>query len=165
MTLVRSNPTPVSTLSRGADAVLRPTLRLGLLIMAGFFATFSVVVMPGLDLLPPATATAAMQAINAAVRTPLFALAFFGTAALSALAILCLRRDTAAALAGAIYLLGVLLVTMAVNVPLNQSLAASPPLDWAAYTGEWTLWNHLRTVACLAGAVLINRERTRGPTA
>jgi uncharacterized membrane protein len=53
---------------------------LGTACMAGMFFAFSVFVMRGLDRLPSPTGIAAMQSINAAVGTPLFGLAFAGTA-------------------------------------------------------------------------------------
>jgi len=47
-------------------------------------------------------------------------------------------------------------VTVLFNVPLNNKLAAVKPDSaegnavWTRYLREWTLWNHVRTVAPLA---------------
>jgi uncharacterized membrane protein len=157
-----------------ADVLRLLPLMLALLasaLMAGFFYAYSVSVMPGLAASEPLAAVQAMRGINAVIRTPVFAAAFFGALALPLLAaVLALaagRRDAAAlALAGALaYGLGVVAVTFAVNVPLNDALAAAPvsaegaPALWQGYAGPWTAWNHLRTLAsmlafaCVAAAL------------
>jgi uncharacterized membrane protein len=54
---------------------------------------------------------------------------------------------------GAIYVLGMFVVTMTFNQPLNVALAAADPASpqgvafWSRYLTEWTMWNHVRTVA------------------
>ena len=59
-----------------------------------------------------------------------------------------------------IYLIGAILVTIAVNVPLNNLLAGVDPGSsagasfWARYLKDWTLWNHVRTVASGAAFAL-----------
>jgi hypothetical protein len=54
---------------------------LGSGLMAGLFFVFSVAIMTALARLMPHEGVAAMQHINAVILNPLFALAFFGTAA------------------------------------------------------------------------------------
>ena len=136
-------------------------------VMAGFFFAFSFVVMPGLGAMEPPAALATMQAINLAVRNAVFALGFFGALILCVAVALhaFLRRDYPACwlalAAAAIYLVGAFGVTSLFNVPLNGEIA---PLDPAlpanagamvSYIAEWTLWNHLRTLASLAALVLL----------
>jgi uncharacterized membrane protein len=129
-------------------------------LAAGFFYAYSVSVMPGLDAAEPASAVRAMQGINAVVRTPVFAFAFFGALGfplLAAAACAATGRRLAAALvlaAAAVYGLGVFAVTFVVHIPLNEALAAARPADaaaaaatWEDYTGRWTAWNHLRAAA------------------
>jgi uncharacterized membrane protein len=135
--------------------------------MAGFFWSFSFVVMPGLDAAEPSAAMVAMQAINAAVRNPVFALGFFGAVVLAAAVIahgLARHRTRAARIAafgGALYLAGVLAVTALYNVPMNRSLAALDPAGpnaasaMASYVAGWTAWNHARTAAALTACVLL----------
>lgn len=135
-------------------------------VMAGFFWSFSTVVMPGLALADPPAALEAMQAINRAVRNPLFGLGFFGAAGLCLVAggQALLGRGTPhawLALAGAlIYLVGVFGVTVGAIVPLNRALAAVDPVlpqsaeVMAAYIRDWGFWNHVRTLAALAALVL-----------
>ena len=60
--------------------------------------------------------------------------------------------------ASVLCLLGVIFVTMAFNVPLNNALAgvapASPDAErvWTRYLSVWTAWNHVRTVAPIVSA-------------
>ncbi len=132
-------------------------------LSAGFFYTYSVSVMPGLAAADPSSAIRAMQGINAVIRTPTFAFAFFGALlfplAASLAAWIGRARQVAllAFLSAALYGLGVFAVTFLVNVPLNEALASANPTSdtaaslWANYYGPWTTWNHVRTVcACLA---------------
>jgi uncharacterized membrane protein len=135
---------------------------LGSAVMAGLFFTFSVFMMRALAILPPAQGIAAMQAINVKIITPLFLLVFLGTALASvviSVATLVTWAEPSAPylVAGsAVYLLGVILVTMAVNVPKNNALDRLVPADanaasaWQEYVRNWTAWNHVRSVASLA---------------
>ncbi len=135
-------------------------------VMAGFFFAFSFVVMPGLSAMEPLAALASMQAINLAVRNAVFALGFFGALILCIAVALhaLIRRDAPACwfalTAALIYLVGAFGVTSLFNVPLNGVIA---PLDPAlpenagvmvSYISEWTLWNHVRTLASLTAFVL-----------
>jgi uncharacterized membrane protein len=134
---------------------------LGAGIMSGLFFTFSVVVMRALDRIPAAQGIHAMQSINKTIVNPLFMLVFMGTAAVSVgLGIVgALRLDQPEGkwlLAGAaLYLVGVVVLTMAYNVPRNDKLDTFDPTTaeaaryWAEYMTEWTLANHVRTVASI----------------
>lgn len=61
----------------------------------------------------------------------------------------------------AIYLLGVVAVTGAANVPLNEALAAETPGTeaaaelWRRYQVRWTRWNSVRAVAWAATGLLL----------
>lgn len=135
-------------------------------LMAGLFFAFSNFVMRALARLPDTHGMAAMQSINVTVLNPLFFLVFFGTGALSVLAAVAgwgTRGEPPSlmALAGAVlYVGGSIGVTAACNVPLNERLARLSADDagagtlWPHYVTRWTRWNHVRTVACLAAAVL-----------
>ncbi|MBO6638679.1 MAG: DUF1772 domain-containing protein [Roseitalea sp.] len=141
-------------ITRAAQMV--PITMLGL--MAGFFYAFSVCVMAGLDAIAPERAISAMQAINAAVRNPVFFVTFFltpviagGTAAL-AFASGETRIGSFMAAAAVVYVLAAALPTALVNVPLNEALAAVDPerVDaaaiWSDYSARWTFWNTARTL-------------------
>ena len=128
--------------------------------MFGFFFAWVCSTMWGLDAADPNVAIAAMQAMNASVRNWVFAPAFFGTPVLLAIAALAVwrfgyrRAATCLAAAGLVYLLGALVPTIAVNVPMNEALAAvETPLSleearetWRSYSGPWQFWNAVRAV-------------------
>ena len=56
--------------------------------------------------------------------------------------------------------MGTVGVTIAGNVPLNDALAAVSPGSaegatlWAKYLTDWTLWNHVRTLAAFVASAL-----------
>ncbi|MFJ1734529.1 DUF1772 domain-containing protein [Streptomyces sp. NPDC088254] len=138
---------------------------LGAGLMAGVFCAFSTFVMRGLAALPPAQGVAAMNAVNAAATTPAFMVVFLGTAVLCAMIAVVtfvLWPDEGAVLllvGSALYLFGSFGVTVVANVPRNETLAGLEPgtaeavAYWPTYVREWTVWNHVRTVAS-AGAAL-----------
>jgi uncharacterized membrane protein len=135
---------------------------LGCALAAGVFYAFSAFVMAGLDRRAPRTAVAAMQGINREAPRPPLMLVLFGTAALClAVAVAALvERDglrSWLALAGAaVYLVGVVGVTMFGNVPLNERIALVDPdgpavaEEWRRFDRPWRTWNHLRTLSGLA---------------
>lgn len=125
----------------------------------GFFFAWVCSTMWGLDAAPPQVAIAAMQAMNASVRNAVFAPAFFGTPVvllIAGVANWTIRPAAYAFLTAAlVYLLGGLVLTMLVNVPMNEALAqVSVPDDpqqaaaiWADYSPRWQVWNQIRAVA------------------
>lgn len=132
----------------------------------GFFYAWTVSTMWGLDAADPRTAIAAMQSMNASVRNAAFAPAFFGTGPALLVAALAARRACPSAAqwfaaAGLTYILAAMLLTLLVNVPMNEALASSPaPQDrdqaqaiWQAYSARWQMWNQIRTLA--SGAALL----------
>ncbi len=137
---------------------------LGCGLIAGAFFAFSTFVMNALARLPPPPGIVAMQSINVAVINPWFMGVFLGTAlACLVLAVSSLLRwpqpGAAYLLAGSLlYIIGTFLVTVVFNVPLNDALANLDPATpesatfWAGYVKQWTVWNHVRTVAALAAA-------------
>ena len=153
-------------MSQAIVVVLTVLAALGSGLMAGFFFSFSVVVMAALGRISSTQGIAAMQAINVVVLNPWFFVAFFGTAAVcAALGVSSLfswqRAGSAFLLAGsALYLLGAIVVTMWFNVPLNNALARIAADSgegaslWPQYLSQWTSWNHVRTITSLAAATL-----------
>ncbi len=139
---------------------------LGSALVGGIFFAFSSFIMKALARVPSAEGVTAMQSINVAVLNPSFLGAFLGTAVLSliagGLALAGWGRPSASFfLGGAIfYLVGTILVTVLGNVPLNDRLAAVSATDpgagevWERYLGRWTVWNHVRTAAAMAAALL-----------
>src|SRR5262245_13493547 len=135
--------------------------------MAGVFFAFSTFVMPALARLTAPQGIAAMQSINVAVITPSVMVALFGPG------VACILLAVASLLAparpgawlvvtgGALYVAGTVLVTLAGNVPLNDSLAAVDPVSaesarvWGSYLTTWTAWNHVRAAAALVASALL----------
>jgi uncharacterized membrane protein len=124
----------------------------------GFFYAWVCSTMWGLDALPPDIAIAAMQGMNASVRNVVFAPAFFGTGPVLMLTGVWLwsagSRGSAVLmlLASVVYVLGAMLPTLLVNVPLNEALAQVDPSAtdaaaiWGRFSAEWQAWNVSRTI-------------------
>ncbi|UUX50553.1 DUF1772 domain-containing protein [Nisaea acidiphila] len=145
----------------------------------GFFYAWVCSTMWGLDAADPRVAIAAMQAMNASVRNAVFAPAFFGTPLVLALtALIAWPVHRAAALwfaaSGIVYLLFGAVLTMAINVPMNEALArlavpesvAAAEDIWTGYSKEWQFWNVTRTIAsglalALAGIGTLSIVRRR----
>ena len=127
----------------------------------GFFYAWVCSTMWGLDGADPRVAIAAMQAMNDSVRNAVFFPAFFLTplvmAGSAALYLRDRRRRSAVlmATAAAVYFFGGLVLTMTVNVPMNEALAGvTVPADiaeagriWTEYSERWQGFNQLRTLA------------------
>jgi uncharacterized membrane protein len=145
---------------------------LGCGLVAGVFFAFSTFVMPALARLQPAQGIVAMQSINITAINPPFMIALFGTAlACIFLAIFSLLKwhqpGTIYLLVGSLfYLVGTVGVTIVCNVPLNDALAIAQPNSsegaklWANYLTNWTVWNHVRTVAAIAATTLLTLALT-----
>jgi uncharacterized membrane protein len=156
-----SQDAPLSTAVGSAVRVLTlggATLTTGL--VAGVFYAYAVSVNLGLAAQPDAAYVAAMQAINEKIQNPLFFLSFFGAVLflLAALAVHLPRprsgRFWLIALASVLFVGGGFLLTVVVNVPMNQELArvvadaSAGELGRAraAYEGPWNFWNGVRMV-------------------
>lgn len=134
----------------------------------GFFYAWVCSTMWGLDAVDPRVAIAAMQAMNASVSNAVFFPAFFLTPIiLVATAFIAMRQKrnrsaTLLAAGAALYFAGAFVVTVMVNVPMNEALAeAAVPTDadaahriWQAYSPQWQVWNSLRTLASGASLIL-----------
>ncbi|SCE81231.1 Uncharacterized membrane protein [Micromonospora coriariae] len=137
-------------------------------LIAGVYYAFSVSVMPGLNATDAGTAIRAMTSINQKIQNPLFFVTFFGpiiAAAITGVLLLILGHRPAALLfflAGAAYLVGAFIPTVALNVPMNDALdATGVPTDpaeaariWADYTSRWTWWNTVRAGASVVSLLL-----------
>lgn len=123
-------------------------------LLAGLYFAFSTFIMTAFARIDQAHGIAAMNSINTTILGSLFMPFFFGTALAGAvLAILALFRwdepGAAVMLAGGlVYVIGMFLVTVIYNVPLNNELARTGAAEvWSRYLKDWTFWNHVRTVA------------------
>ena len=148
---------PQRSLSRDALAVLLAASTVVVGLMAGFFYAYACSVMVGLDRADDRTFIVTMQWINATVRNVAFAPAFFGslllTIAAAVVAVVSGRSARGWIVAAAGLYAAAFLVTLTLNVPLNEQLAAAGPADQisdlaavrAAFEGPWIRWNLLRT--------------------
>ena len=136
-------------------------------LLGGFFFAFSNLVMPALGRMAPPAAIATMQTINIVVQNPVFFLAFFGTPLIGlGLGLYGLfgpgegGSSLLLVAAGLFVVAGMFGVTVAFNVPMNETLAPMDPSAtasaayWQDYLARWTMWNHVRTVACGAACIL-----------
>jgi uncharacterized membrane protein len=147
---------------RGA-ALIAATITTGL--MAGLFFTYANSVLPALKGADDRTFIDAMQRINISIVNPLFLLAFLGAAALGVLATFLHlgRAGFGWVLAGTVLYLATLVITFAINIPLNNALdAAGDPTritDLAAvraqFESTWVRWNLVRALTSAAGFVCL----------
>jgi uncharacterized membrane protein len=149
-------------------------------LMAGVFGLYAHTIMRGLKKTDDRTFVAAFQAMDRAIINPLFMLAFFGALLFSWLAVvLYLRGDDHSVVpwvvvAAALYLL-VVIITVAVHLPLNDSIKAAGDPDQIAdlaavrakfHETRWMAWNIVRAVAstaafaCLAWALVLHGRMT-----
>jgi uncharacterized membrane protein len=144
-------------------------------ILGGIFYGFSSFIMAALGRLAPERATDAMNAINVTVITPSFLGWFMGLAlfgAVVAVGALFAWHEPSAKLAFAaslVYIVGTFGVTMFLNVPLNDQLAAVDPAQiptlWPRYLDAWTTWNTIRTVCAVISSALFMLALVFAPAA
>tara|TARA_R110000751_G_scaffold307889_2_gene433705 strand:+ start:28074 stop:28559 length:486 start_codon:yes stop_codon:yes gene_type:complete len=135
-------------------------------LVAGVFLAFSDFIMKSLAAIPPDQAMRAMQSINILVFRSIFMVGLFAVSAASLMFIAMgfFNGGGGSGLlmaAGVIYLISVMGVTMAGNVPLNNELAVLDPSAtdalqvWQRYLNVWVNWNHVRTLGAAAAALLM----------
>ena len=153
----------------GTAALVAAVITNGL--MAGLFAAYSYAVMPGLGRSDDRTFVEAMQQTNAAILNGWFGLCFGGAVLFAAAAVLLHlgRPGLPWIVAGLVLYVAVLVITLGINVPLNDRLAAAgdpatladPAAVRAAFEGVWVRWNVVRAVCstaafgCLVGALAV----------
>jgi uncharacterized membrane protein len=150
-----------------APILLAATVAAGL--QAGTYYTWASGVMPGLARTDDRTLIAAVQHMNVAIVNPVFMLSFLGAPLLAGASVV--TSSTTArpwAIAGLALAVGTVVITGALNIPLNNALEAAGPVDRiadlaavrAAFEDAWVRWNIARVVtstaalACLGWAAL-----------
>ncbi|MDQ0038366.1 putative membrane protein [Variovorax boronicumulans] len=133
-------------------------------MVAGIFYAFSSFVMPALARIQNSEGIHAMNSINLTVITPSFMLLFMGSAVLGvvlggwSLFSISQLDSQLVLLASLLYVVGCFGVTMVLNVPLNNQLAATSPTGghvfWQTYLKTWTLWNSVRTASSALAAIV-----------
>ena len=162
-------------------ALIIATLTVGL--FAGVFAIYANAIMPGLRRTDDRTFVGAFQAIDTAIINPLFLMSFLGGLVFTGIAaVLHLGKDFRAVLpwivVALVLYLAVVVITVAVNVPLNDGIKAAGEPDRIADLARvreqfneprWVGWNLFRALAttvafgCLAWAlVLLGRVGSPG---
>lgn len=148
--------------------ILTLVVALGNLVLLGavfgVFFTYSNSVVPGLDRIDPERAVASMRSMNVAIINPRFLATFIGpviTSAASGFLLLALDESVASTLflaAAVTYLVGCLIVTGRLNVPMNNALEKSTSTDWtqvwADFSPRWRRWNTVRTFSSMIALVL-----------
>ena len=141
-------------------------------LVAGFVFAFAVVIMPGIGSLGDGEFLRAFQVIDRVIQNnqPLFMVVWLGSVvALLASAVLGFGQlDGTGRLlliaAVGVYILGVQLPTVAINVPLNNTLQTLEidAMDETAraaarqdFESRWNRWNSIRTVLATLVAVLL----------
>ena len=143
-------------------------------LLAGLYFAFSTFIMTALGRIDQAAGIAAMNSINKVIVQSIFLPVFMGsTVTCLLLAVLGLFRwnEAGAPLmiaGGLLYVIGMFVVTVIFNVPLNNALMAANPASpegqalWTRYLTDWTWWNHVRTVtSTLAFALFIGAIAAR----
>lgn len=134
---------------------------LGLILLAlggGTFWSFSTGVMPGLGLTDDDTFVSSMRSINRAVVNPLFLLPIFlppVPLVWAGLLDLDDPRGWMLVASGVVFFVGVIVVTGAGNVPLNNALDGSTSSSTAARAVFERRWNALNGVRSLSSVVAI----------
>jgi uncharacterized membrane protein len=139
-------------------------------LMAGLFYNWTTAITTGLHKLPDREYIAAMQSINRAIQNPVFFLSFFGAAVLLPLCSYLNYKPPLSIkfyfLLGAaiLYLAGVMGVTIAGNIPLNEALdkfdltnasAVEIAKQRLAFEGKWNSLNIIRTISSFISLLLI----------
>ncbi len=150
------------------------TLWLGM--MAGFFWAYSANVNLAMLQMDGVIYATVQSALNRNVRHWLFFAFFFGPPLWCVLALLAAwpaRRQgwwRALALAGALYLIGIVFFTQQINLPLNRITEAWDPLalpaDWRQVRDRWNtanLWRTLVSAVAFIVAVLTLALRAGAP--
>lgn len=158
-------------------ALIAATVTSGL--MAGLFAAFAYAVMPGLRGAGDRVFVDAMQRINTAIVNGWFLVSFLGALVFAGLsAVLAWGGAGRPALpwiiGGLALYLVVLIVTVTVNIPLNDQLARAGEPDHLAdpaairerFESTWVTWNVVRALAntaafgCLTWALIVYGRAT-----
>ncbi|MTI87880.1 MAG: DUF1772 domain-containing protein [Balneolaceae bacterium] len=139
-------------------------------LMAGLFYAWSISVTPGLARINSRSFLLAFQSMNRAILNPVFFIPFMGTALL--LPLLSYLRFGNSKLqfwlilsATAVYLLGIMGITIGGNVPLNNQLEelkvdSMPEEEMqsfrANFEGRWNTLNWIRTFASALTLILLS---------
>ncbi|WP_433798898.1 anthrone oxygenase family protein [Actinomycetospora sp. CA-084318] len=136
------------------DLVFPPSALTGGLL-GGVYLAFDLAVLPALRRVPVGAPGPdpgdTMRAINVAIVRPSFLALLFGAPAFAVAA--AVLAPSPLSIGSAALQVGGLVVTMAVNVPLNDRLAGGESFD--RVVGPWLRAHRIRTAAAVLGAVAV----------
>jgi uncharacterized membrane protein len=135
-------------------------------LLGGVFLAFSDFLMRALRKTDGASGPLVMQSINREVFRYVFIPIFLAMVGVSLVfgvaAFWYLAQPWPFMIAAVVYIVGGFGVTLSLNVPMNNALAALDPATetgrqyWSEkYLPDWTFWNTVRTVACVLASVLL----------
>lgn len=139
-------------------------------LLAGLLLGFSISVIPGLRLMTAQQHIKAMQYINVKIKNPIFLITLMGPAVLLPIVAVQQQSDDSfayLATSAALYIVGVIAVTMFGNVPLNDQLDAVDAdqlstseaehvrTEYHGIGARWMLLHHIRTVAAIAATAQV----------
>lgn len=136
-------------------------------LMAGLYFGFSTAVMPALARTEDRIYVTSMQRIDESILNPRFLTTFMGALVVPIVAVLLHLGDDGRdrlpwIVAGAVLYGSTIVITGAVNIPLNQQIRAagdvtdsSAPAVRVAFHDRWTRFNTARTVLCTAAVVAL----------
>lgn len=142
------------------------------IMVAGFLYAFAIVAMPGLKDLTDREFIRAFQGMDGIIQNNnlLFILLWGGSAAMLLIAAglgfgqLAGTQRLILVVSAAIYIVGVQVPTLAINVPLNNALQAvnvdavsedSHKATRDAFESRWNQWNQIRTVVSIIVSCLL----------
>ncbi|WP_191600852.1 DUF1772 domain-containing protein [Marinomonas algicola] len=141
-------------------------------IMAGIYFAFSVFIMKSLSQLPNIEGARAMNRINDVIIKTVFLPLFLGSTFWYAGLIIWSfvnwqsGQSTLIISASLVYIVGMFLITVIGNVPLNKKLKVSENDEkelsktWPYYLQKWTQFNHLRTLSAMISLALLILSQT-----
>lgn len=139
-------------------------------LMAGLFYNWTTAIIPGLQKLPDKEYLSAMQSFNRSIQNPLFFASFFGAAIFLPFASYQFYKIPVSTgfylllAAALLYWGGVMAVTIAGNIPLNNmldkhSLANTSPEELSTlrrvFENKWNNLNTIRTVSSFISLLLV----------
>ena len=139
-------------------------------LMAGLFYAWSISVTPGLAKINDVSYLQAFQSMNRAILNPLFFVVFFGLVVLlPVLSYLSYQTSMGnqfwyVVLATVLYFVGIMAVTIAGNIPLNNKLEALQIESMTpeqmdefrkGFESKWNRLNHIRTISSILTFLLL----------
>jgi uncharacterized membrane protein len=143
---------------------------LAVALMAGLFYNWTTAIIPGLQKLANKEYISAMQSFNRSIQNPFFFLSFLGASVLLPLCSYLHYQLPLPAnfyfilIATVLYLAGVMAVTIAGNIPLNNMLHKFDPSNTPAekiaamrlaFENKWNNLNTIRTIASFISLLFV----------